>query len=136
MKIVINTCYGGFSLSDEAFELYLTLKGIKFYKEPSESGYKGDFDYFSCPAKEYKKLLTQAKKTGDFKELNGKNLFLSNRSVLRNDPILVQVIEKLGGKANGRHAKLKVVEIPDDIKWEISEYKGREHVSETHKIWR
>jgi hypothetical protein len=29
MKMVINTCYGGFSLSDEAYELYCDLTGQK-----------------------------------------------------------------------------------------------------------
>ena len=31
-KIVYNDCYGGFSLSDEGFEAYLTRKGVDFVK--------------------------------------------------------------------------------------------------------
>ena len=30
---------------------------------------------------------------------------------------------------------LKVVEIPDDVEWEIEEYDGNEWVSEVHRCW-
>ena len=35
-RIVINKCFGGFGLSDEAFEYYLNLKGIKYGTSPSQ----------------------------------------------------------------------------------------------------
>lgn len=35
----------------------------------------------------------------------------------------------------GRYAELKVVEIPDDVKWTIEEYDGWEHVAEKHRVW-
>ena len=54
----------------------------------------------------------------------------------RNDPVLVQVVEELGEKSSGRHAELKVVEIPDDVKWKIEEYDGVEWVAEQHRTWR
>ena len=40
----------------------------------------------------------------------------------RDHPLLIQVIEELGLEANGPHATLKVVEIPDDVEWAIEEY--------------
>ena len=90
MKIVINSCYGGFSLSDKALELYNTLANA-------------DIQY-----------------TGDLE---------------RNDPILVHIVETLGAEANGRFAQLRIVEIPDDVNWEISDYDGMESVSEAHRSW-
>lgn len=53
----------------------------------------------------------------------------------RADPLLIQVVEELGKEANGRCADLKIVEIPDGIKWHIEEYDGSEHVAEDHEIW-
>ena len=53
----------------------------------------------------------------------------------RNDPILVQVVEELGDKASGRLSRLRVVEIPDDVEWQIDEYDGNEWVAEKHRIW-
>lgn len=54
----------------------------------------------------------------------------------RNDPQLVEVVEELGDAASGVHAKLKVVEIPDGVEWEIDEYDGVEQVAEKHRAWK
>ena len=53
----------------------------------------------------------------------------------RDDEKLVQVVEELGAEANGHCAALKVVSIPDDVKWEISTTDGVEYVSEVHRTW-
>ena len=60
----------------------------------------------------------------------------SEYHIPRNDPVLVAVVEKLGERANGKHADLKIVEIPDDVQWEIEEYDGSEWVAEKHRTWR
>ena len=53
----------------------------------------------------------------------------------RNNPKLVECVEKLGEEANDMCAELKVVEIPDDVNWEIGEYDGLEWVEEVHRRW-
>ena len=53
----------------------------------------------------------------------------------RIDPKLIAVIEGLGEEASGSMAHVKVVEIPDDIEWEIDEYDGIETVHEKHRSW-
>ena len=57
-------------------------------------------------------------------------------SIARDDQMLVRVVEELKGKANGHSANLKIVSIPDDVKWQISTADGIEHVSEIHRTWR
>lgn len=117
MKIVINTDFGGFSLSHEAIMRYAELSGTKLY-----------FDFDKKP-----KLLfgihyhTNPECTDES--------YFSTRDINRNDPFLVQTVEELKDKANGPHAKLKVVEIPDDVQWHISEYDGLEHIAENHRTW-
>ena len=54
----------------------------------------------------------------------------------RADARLIEVVEKIGHEANGPYAKLKVVEIPDGVEWEIEEYDGKEWVAEKHSVWR
>lgn len=57
----------------------------------------------------------------------------------RNHPLLVKVVEELGGGhgtgASGRFANLEVVEIPDNIEYEIDEYDGIETIREKHRTW-
>lgn len=54
----------------------------------------------------------------------------------RCDSDLIRLIEERGSEwASGKFAKLKVVEVPDGVPWEIDEYNGQESVHETHQVW-
>lgn len=50
--------------------------------------------------------------------------------ILRNDPLLVEVIEELGQEANGKFAQLEIMEIPNQYTdcYTIDEYDGLEGV--------
>jgi len=54
----------------------------------------------------------------------------------RDDPALVQTVEELGKKANDSYSELKVVDVPDDVEWQIHYYDGLEHIEEQHRTWR
>ncbi len=54
----------------------------------------------------------------------------------RDDPYLISVVCALGSAANDKYAQLKVIEIPDDIDWEIqSANNGVEWVAEVSRNW-
>lgn len=53
----------------------------------------------------------------------------------RTDSKLIECVETLGAKASGDYAKLKVVEVPDDVEWKITDYDGWETVEEVHRRW-
>lgn len=53
----------------------------------------------------------------------------------RDDPALVQTVRELGDKADGNHAKLKIVDIPAEVDWTIEEYDGTEWIAEVHRTW-
>lgn len=59
----------------------------------------------------------------------------SDTSIDRTDPILISVVEELGEKANGQCAKLSIIEIPDDLVYNIHDYDGMESVHEFHRTW-
>ncbi len=102
MKVVYNDCYGGFSLSDEATERYLTLKGWTFFKEVTDFG----STLYSTPDDPQ----------------------WWNREIERDDPTLVQVVEEMGEKANGACADLQIHDVPSGSLWRIDEYDGNERV--------
>ena len=58
-----------------------------------------------------------------------------DREIARDDPVLVEVVETLGAAANTRVSELAVIEIPEDVAWQIDEYDGWEWVAEQHRTW-
>lgn len=107
MKIVINRCFGGFGLSAEAHALIAKLKGWTQACDDWDADY-----WYSEPSKA-----------------------VYSSDLLRNDPDLVAAVEILGAKANGPYSELKIVHVPDEVDWYISEYDGLEDVREKHRTW-
>ena len=161
MKVVINRCYGGFSLSPRAIKrmaeldgrqcYFFTSEGINFDKripvtlEELEAKDALFFSAFDVPNPD--EVLPSQKNWSELSmEERGKSNeewekhTLRERDIPRNDPKLIQVVEELGGEhrkgASGRCAELVIVEIPDDVEWEIEEYDGNEWIAEKHRTWR
>ena len=90
MKIILNACFGGYSLSRAAYEeLGIPWDGLG-------DAYDDD----------------------------------------RANPKLVACVEKLGPElASGSLSSLKVVEIPNDVKWYLTEYDGYETIREKSRSW-
>ena len=139
MKIVINSCFGGFGLSDEAQSLYAKKSGFQLYRY-EQTAYK-----HSDGKQEYTKIKDgkNGMFTSTFKNDCGdvcEDVYeigdnWHDGDIERTDPILIEVVEELGDEASGTCAKLEIIEIPDDADWEISEYDGAEHVAEKHRTW-
>ena len=136
MKVVINRCYGNFGLSDEAIELYLHKKGTKCFKYEMATGRHGwvRVDDFTELNSVWHWFYTVDHGLHLEDELPHQGLFW-DVDIPRNDPVLIAVVEELGDKANGRTASLRIVDIPDDVKWQIREYGGMEEVHEVHRAW-
>ena len=140
MKVVINRCYGRFGLSEKGIEAYLKKKGFPCFKyEQTKYNFRDKInEWEKCDSFSAGGLFIYhyTKDYGDF--IVGalpKDGYFYIGNVDRNDPDLVAVVEELGVAADGLHATLKVVEIPDDIDWEIDEYDGMESVHEVHRSW-
>ena len=132
MKVVINTCFGGYSLSKKAIELYIEKAGLKLFCHENR--------YYTIPYDQYKLLFDEEdrlfrEKIPDFKGYSSNKYCWYSWSIERHNPILVSVIEELKELANGEYSTLKVIEIPDDIEYNIEDYDGSEHISEKHRTW-
>jgi len=107
MKVVINTCFGGYGLSLKAMHKLIELgceEAVEYMVGLDEDDF-GSFYPFSEDEK-------------------------------RNHPMLIRVVEELGAEANGRWSDLKIVDIPDNVEWYIHDYDGIESVHEQHRSWR
>lgn len=68
--------------------------------------------------------------------LKERNYDNNHAKTWRTDLILISVIEDLGSEqASGEWARLKVIEIPDDVDWAIADYDNSEWVVEKHRSW-
>jgi hypothetical protein len=132
MKVILNKCYGGFDVSDAAYHRYAEKKGIEIFTYSLTSG----LDYEKTDRKSgFVHYLT--KDFGDFvkqEDVNDEDILYLNAE-MREDPVLVEVVEELGKGASGAYGELKVVEIPDGMKYVIDEYDGYEELHEDVPTW-
>jgi hypothetical protein len=160
VKIVINSCFGGFSLSPAAVKRLAELKGKEcyFFKTDLSSQKKrgGFFTYTPATMEEVssnpmwtafdipnpEEVLTSGRDWDEMSQeerAESNNLYfthqLTSRPDNRIDPDLIRVVEELGEAANGSCAQLKVIEIPDGIEYFIDEYDGIETIREEHRSW-
>ncbi len=113
MKVVINSCYGGFGLSEDAVRMYMTRKGLSVYIDRHPT---------------YNVYYTHPDMT--------KDSYFSEYRISRADPVLVSLIEEFGSASiSGKCASLRIVEIPDDIQWSIYEAEGLELIVEESRCW-
>jgi hypothetical protein len=158
MKVAINACFGGFSLSPEAVELIAKWQGKKCYFFKHEytpdheikhspitkaEASKGIFwTAFTVPnpdevvgSEKNWHQMTDEEKAAHNAAWDSINIE-SGRELNRTDPLLIRVIEKLGKKAGDKFSELRIVEIPDGTEYEIDEYDGNESIHEVHRSWR
>lgn len=110
MKIVINDCHGEFSLSEEAVQEYSLKRHLRLFMKriPTEC------IYFTKP----KELRRDA--------YDG--IWEPKRHIPRFDSVLVDIVERMGKRANTIYSRLVVKEVDNDRKWFIMEDDGKEHI--------
>jgi hypothetical protein len=142
MKVVINRCYGGFSLSKEGIARYCELAGLPCYiEEDSRFPSMGLFTCWLLPeAERIESKEGEAFYVMSIEERKAYNTAYSEqtlyyRDIERNDPYLVQLVEENAELYAGRCAELGITEIPDGVEYEIEEYDGKEWVAEKHRTW-
>lgn len=132
MKVVINRCYGGFGLSVAARKRLIEA-GSRLVKRMTISEYnRGMGSRFPMTdagdGYETDPLSTALYKDG-FAYVE--NINMEDRSSSE----LIALVEEMGKSADGDYAELAIIEIPDDVEWEISDYDGIETVEEKHRSW-
>lgn len=127
-KVIYNSCYGGFGLSKEAIQRYWEIKGQQVW---IEDGQWGCTVWLVPPEERLEQKFGEKYTAMSRDERVAYNeaysaQFWYDRYVDRHDPALVQVVEELGDKANGKYAKLRIAEVSGPYR--IDEYDGFESV--------
>jgi hypothetical protein len=158
-KIVINSEPGGFGLSHDALMLYAKLKKLNMQVYCKSEGEKNVYELYQKKVGRdiYDYLLFHCVlPMGEIFPQKVDSVFLSNHSLqvtdyyfliqnngkkllhdFRSDPCLVQVVQTLEELASDTSANLKVVNVPDDVIWEIWTFgSGSEIVKEVSREWR
>jgi len=154
-EVVINKCFGGFCISNDALIVLINRKAKCVEK-------KLDKDYYGLNNK--KLLGSLEKRIQDYKEdkkkrklfkdgfyhdgrlstgpfiegllFKGKYVYcLKWRDEIREDKDLISVVKEMKEKVNGKCAQLEIVEIPNNVEYEISDYDGVESIHEIHRTW-
>lgn len=136
MKVILNKCYGGFSVSPKVYELYAKSIGKKayFYNMQYSDGIvkyiKTDEPTFfsSCFLRDYGDIVQE-------NEINWTKENLHVDGSYREDKKLIEIVKKLGDKANSPYSNLKIVEIPDGMQYVIDDYDGIETLHEDVETW-
>lgn len=149
-ELLINRCFGGYTLSNEVL-IELTKRKHKDFEKL----------YFYCEDYSNQRYV----KIKDFKYKNGKlvnsgyfldSLYLSyhdqgdivkyndfkydkliwSDNWSRDDEDLIKLFKEWGSeRCSGDCSKLKLVEIPNDIEYYIDVYDGLESIHERHRSW-
>jgi hypothetical protein len=128
-KVVYNACYGGFGLSREACKRYWELQDKEVWIEDGK--FMSMFTVWLVPPEERVEQknwhsMSLTERLAYNKKHSEQTWY--DRNVSRHDPILVQVVEELGAKANSDYANLTIQEVSGAYR--IDEYDGYESVKE------
>lgn len=159
-KIVINNCFGGFSVSPEiAIELFKIenkLEKVFIYSSINEGECDSImYDYARIDNVSFDKfgrfkndmlmnfeVYLSSENIGTFIKHNqlkntvSKYLLTAMQEIDRENIHLIDMIAKFGvDRCSGEYSNLKVVEIPSDIEYQIEDCDGNEWIAEKHRIW-
>ena len=105
MKVVINKCYGGFSVSEECAKRMAELG----HEEAKREVGRGDRSWYGYIC------------TDDIERAD--------------PILVQVIEEIGSERASGSCASLEIVNIPDGVDFEICSYDGLEHIAEKHRTW-
>jgi len=137
-KIIINACFGGYGFSKAATKLYAEKKGLDIWVQPGRLRSLNSDTYWLVPEDQWVNQDNWHSMSDEEKKISNKNYrerTLDLTQLPRTDETLIEVVTELGKEASDSYSNLIVIEIPDDVEWQVEEYDGYEHIAEKHRTW-
>jgi hypothetical protein len=119
MKVILNKCFGGFGVSEMGIR-HCREKGAAWAQWPN-SYLKGEF--FSEDDGSPSAMTCDSAWVAEGREAGA-----------RECPHLIALIES-GAYKDDHCSRLKVVEIPDGVTYEIDDYDGQESIGQPRTVW-
>lgn len=134
MKVIINSGYGKFEVSNKAKERYFQLNQIPvfFYHQCDKEG------KLYCKVTSNNRAPNIYYTFTDYGDITDRIKFnyIDWSSIrMRTDSTFIQVVEELGEQVNSPPSYLKIIEIPNEIEFEIERVDGREWILEKRRRW-
>lgn len=113
VKVAYNGKYGGFGLSQLAYEKLIEWGAllVSSWQEVDRLAERGELALYE-----------------NSKSVSDKYYGGWEYEEIRTHPLLIRVIEELGDQANGPYSKLKIDDISDYCDWSISYFDGLEEI--------
>lgn len=138
-EIIKNACFGGFSLSDAAYQWLIDNKGWKVivYDSELEEQHKRKTGLYNLHQNEEGKNYIFSWNLKKEYSILGKYSYCGSTSTVdfRSNPDVIEVVKTLKKKSWGSCAELEIVKVPVGIEVEIDEYDGLESIDEVHQSW-
>jgi len=136
MKIVINKGHGGFCLSTKAMKkLFESINFEIFgYSDDGSENRTVNRRYHDDDMHVYWSTTDLGDNPTNDELMSAKLMDADDFS--RSNLWLIDVIEEFGESAEGPYCDFKIVDIPDDVEWEIQSCEGIEWVAEKHRTWK
>lgn len=139
MKIIISKTYGGLEVpamvlkkwfEPEAF-LYKDLRVENVFKRPDDDDIIERRDKLYITSADFGETATQTQiQSSVLSKVDIGSIMENNRQ----NEKLIKIVEEYM-KVVEFHQLIKVVEVPDDVDWDIADYDGMEWVEEIHRTW-
>jgi len=126
-RVVYNSCFGGFGVKNDV---------VRWVRE-NRSRLEEEYDDTEVEQLAERTLPGEMYPDGSGPR-DERSDYIGDLYIDRDNELLAHIVSgqsEYTGRVNGRHSSLYVAEVPDDVKWTIDRYDGRERVEEKSRTF-
>ena len=130
-------CEQSLYLSEAGIRRWFAYQNMPCFKR-SDTFYGSTFDFYSDNEEHLNHYMNLYLDGGASNDDLLKHGIVEPHSIPRDNEYLVRLVEEMGDECQegGTESRIKVIEIPDDVRWVLTESDyGTEYIEEVHRWW-